>query len=842
MAHMRQPMGGIGMGGFCGVGGAGGSGMSMGQMSGARPHPQMVQQMLMQNLIKQNPALAQNPVAAQHMITQALRQQHLQGQGPPPVGGPPAPPGMAGVTAVPGPLAPQTTSKAAGTPPVPVPAPAPAPGADPVSLPAGECGAHPGPGNSTCSEEAGRPVPELIKQDSGKTGSIDKNEEVKVTDPQGNIVEMQPLQTFTECPFPQALQDEIQKAGFTKPSQIQAYAWPIALQGQDVVGIAATGSGKTIAFLFPAFMHILNHRVGSRDPTLLVLAPTRELAVQIEKEATRFGNSSRILTVCAYGGAPKFEQLSKLRAGCHCLIATPGRLNDFLEGKQVRLDQVCKMVLDEADRMLDMGFEPQIRKILKEVPHKRHTLFFTATWPKEVRKLAEDFLHKPYQVQIGDRNELKANADITQIVKIVQPHEKNTILLQTLQEYKIGGNPEHRSLVFCGTKRMCDQLERDFQRASFRIAAIHGDKDQRQRDDALDKFRSGTVTILVATDVAARGLDIKGVVLVINYDPANNAEDYVHRIGRTGRAGQKGTAVTFLTADQGFKAAGIVEIMDKTSQHVSEELRKLAASAPVGKGKGKGRFRDADGERPGRDERDDHRGGPCGGGAAPGALPAPYGSAGGFGGGFAGTRGVPTSNPFNREENRVSVSPPKRRSRSRRERRRSRSRRGDDRRGSDERLRGDGRGGLEERRSGEDRRDDEDRRSGDDLKGDEVTNVNSSREAQGDRGVEERRIDERRGEERRGDHKREDRRRDDDRRDRRADDRRGDDRRRDDRRGDERRGDDRRRGGDRRADYERRGDDRKGDDRRRRSRSRRQRSRSQKRADMDDGAPLQHAD
>jgi len=494
-------------------------------------------------------------------------------------------------------------------------------------------------------------------------GGIDKKEDVKVQSPEGDLIELKPFQAFSDCPWPQSLQLEIQKAGYSTPSQIQAYTWPLALQGYDVIGVAATGSGKTIAFLFPAFAHIMSNNIGSRDPTLLVLAPTRELAVQIEKEAQRFGTSSQIRTVCTYGGAPKHLQLTQMRSGCHCLIATPGRLNDFLEAKQINLDQIAKMVLDEADRMLDMGFEPQIRKILKEVPRKRHTLFFSATWPKEVRKLAEDFLHKPYKVQIGDRDELKANEDITQVVKIVTGFEKNQALLKTLQEYNIGRNIAERCMVFAGTKRMCDQLERDLQRSNYRACAIHGDKDQRQRDEALDNFRQGRCHIMVATDVAARGLDIKGVVLVINFDPANNTEDYVHRIGRTGRAGQKGTAVTYVTSDQAFKAQGIVEIMDKTNQTVTEDVRRLAASAPP-PGKGKGRFREG-GDREDRD-------GDIGGFGKPGSRGKGKGDIGAFGG----PRGMPSSNPFDRDENRNSSASPPRRKRSRsRSRRGSRSRR-----------------------------------------------------------------------------------------------------------------------------------------------------------------------
>jgi len=438
-------------------------------------------------------------------------------------------------------------------------------------------------------------------------GTPDKagEEVVVILDPKGEAIDLKPFNTFSECPWPGALQQQISAAGFSKPSQIQAYAWPIALQGHDVIGVAKTGSGKTIAFLFPAFMHILNNNIPPKDPILLVLAPTRELACQIEKESQKFGTSSNIKTVCAYGGAPKGDQLRAMRNGIQCLIATPGRLNDFLETKAVNLSNVCKLCLDEADRMLDMGFEPQIRKILKEVPRTRHTMFFTATWPKEVRRLADDFLTNPYQVKVGETDCLKGNQDITQVLKLVDGQSKNSCLMKTLQDHGIGApGGAGLAIVFSGTKRMCDDLERQLQRSGMMCAAIHGDKDQTQRDAALDGLRTGRLKCLVATDVAARGIDIKGVTLVVNYDPAGNPEDYVHRIGRTGRAGMKGTAVSFLTSYDGYKAKGIIEVMQKTNQVVDPEVQKLADNVPADKGdkgKGKGpRYSEGGQGRPGR--------------------------------------------------------------------------------------------------------------------------------------------------------------------------------------------------------------------------------------------------
>jgi len=286
-------------------------------------------------------------------------------------------------------------------------------------------------------------------------------------------------------------------------------------------------------------------------------------------------------------------------------VACPGRLNDFLEGGQVKLDGVRKLVLDEADRMLDMGFEPQIRKILAKVPRKRHTLFFTATWPREVRQLASEILNKPYKVMIGNRDELKGNQDITQQVKIMDPSGKQREIEGLLQKAGLGSRSSAgKALVFCNTKRMCEQLSNSLVRAGLPCTSIHGDKDQMQRDDALNGLKNGRFKVLVATDVAARGLDIKGVGLVVNFDPANNTEDYVHRIGRTGRAGAKGYAVTFLTSSEAFKARGIVEVMQRTDQEIPEQLRDLAGAAggggggrtrgPRGKGgggKGRGRSR-----------------------------------------------------------------------------------------------------------------------------------------------------------------------------------------------------------------------------------------------------------
>jgi len=427
------------------------------------------------------------------------------------------------------------------------------------------------------------------------TGQTAQDDEVQVFGPDEELVEATRFETFDDCrDFPREIREELKNAGFPGPSQIQAWTWPLGLRGKDIIGIAATGSGKTLAFLLPAFVTMIDEGIRpERDgPGLLVMSPTRELAQQTEVEASRFGRCLGFRCVAMYGGAPKGQQLSKYRGGCHTIVACPGRLNDFVDGGQVRLDGVRKLVLDEADRMLDMGFEPQIRKILAKVPRKRHTLFFTATWPREVRKLASEILSRPYKVMIGNRDELKGNQDITQEIRIVDSFQKNRAVEGLLREAGLTSRDSAgKCLIFCNTKRGCEQLSNMLSRGGIMCTSIHGDKDQMQRDDALSGLKNGRYKVLVATDVAARGLDIKGVGLVLNYDPANNTEDYVHRIGRTARAGAKGYAVTLLTSADGHKAAGIVEVMKRTDQEIPAELRDLAGSGGGGGGGGGSRHK-----------------------------------------------------------------------------------------------------------------------------------------------------------------------------------------------------------------------------------------------------------
>ncbi|KAK6160945.1 hypothetical protein DH2020_004326 [Rehmannia glutinosa] len=361
-------------------------------------------------------------------------------------------------------------------------------------------------------------------------------------------------------------------AGFSAPTPIQAQTWPIALQNRDIVAIAKTGSGKTLGYLMPAFIHLKRRRNNPQNgPTVLVLAPTRELATQIQDEAIKFGRSSRVSCTCLYGGAPKGPQLKELDRGADIVVATPGRLNDILEMKRIDFRQVSLLVLDEADRMLDMGFEPQIRKIVNEIPPRRQTLMYTATWPKEVRKIASDLLVNPVQVNIGNVDELAANKSITQYVEVVPEMEKQRRLEQILRSQERGS----KVIIFCSTKKLCDHLARSLGR-NFGAAAIHGDKSQGERDWVLNQFRSGKSPVLVATDVAARGLDIRDIRVVVNYDFPTGVEDYVHRIGRTGRAGATGVSYTFFSEQDWKYAPDLVKLLEGANQVVPPEVRDIA--------------------------------------------------------------------------------------------------------------------------------------------------------------------------------------------------------------------------------------------------------------------------
>ncbi|PIA64339.1 hypothetical protein AQUCO_00100072v1 [Aquilegia coerulea] len=390
-----------------------------------------------------------------------------------------------------------------------------------------------------------------------------------------------PVKEFRDIGFPEYVMEEVLKAGFVEPTPIQAQGWPMALKGRDLIGIAETGSGKTLAYLLPAIVHVNAQPIlaPGDGPIVLVLAPTRELAVQIQQEATKFGASSRIKNTCIYGGVPKGPQVRDLQKGVEIVIATPGRLIDMLESHHTNLRRVTYLVLDEADRMLDMGFEPQMKKIVSQIRPDRQTLYWSATWPKEVELLARQFLYNPYKVVIGSQD-LKANHAIHQHVEIVSENQKYKKLVTLLEDIMDGS----RILIFMDTKKGCDQITRQLRMDGWPALSIHGDKSQAERDWVLSEFKAGKSPIMTATDVAARGLDVKDVKYVINYDFPGSLEDYVHRIGRTGRAGAKGTAYTFFTAANARFAKELIVILEEAGQKVNPELAKM--------GRGQGGFRD----------------------------------------------------------------------------------------------------------------------------------------------------------------------------------------------------------------------------------------------------------
>jgi len=373
--------------------------------------------------------------------------------------------------------------------------------------------------------------------------------------------------------MPEGVMQQVLAAGFTKPTAIQSIGWPTALSGRDMVAVAQTGSGKTLGYLLPGLVHIQAQpplQLGD-GPIALVLAPTRELAMQIHSEVMKFSHATSMRSTAVFGGVSRHGQASDLRRGVEICIATPGRLLDFLEGGQTNLKRVTYLVLDEADRMLDMGFEPQIRKIVSQIRPDRQTLMWSATWPREIQRLARDFCREdPIKVTIG-KEELSLNPNIRQVIEVVSDAEKQGKFMEWMKENAAGGD---KVLVFTETKRGADALCRELQYSQLSAAAIHGDKDQRQRDRTLHEFRSGRTTILVATDVAQRGLDIKDVKCVVNYDVPKTLEDYIHRIGRTGRAGASGTAISF------FPAHAYTPDMIRMARHLSKAIKDVGQKPP----------------------------------------------------------------------------------------------------------------------------------------------------------------------------------------------------------------------------------------------------------------------
>jgi superfamily II DNA/RNA helicase len=344
-----------------------------------------------------------------------------------------------------------------------------------------------------------------------------------------------PKHTFADFTVDQVLAKNLQEAGFLQPTPIQDQAIPVALTGKDVVGIAGTGTGKTAAFLIP----IINKFVKDRRHMAMVLAPTRELAQQIETTFKMLTKGMRLFSVSCVGGAPIFKQIKELQLGVHIVIGTPGRVQDLIERKKIKLEEFNTVVLDEADRMLDMGFVDDMRAILGGMPDSRHTMLFSATFPPEVQKLCRDFVTDPVTISVKTRD-TAASVD-QDVVRYRGAHTKIDLLDEILRR------PEAtKVLIFREMKRHVDELADELHDRGFAVVPLHGDMHNRHRERAVKALASGDAHVLIATDVAARGIDIPDITHVINYDLPQNYETYIHRIGRTGRGSKTGIALTFV--------------------------------------------------------------------------------------------------------------------------------------------------------------------------------------------------------------------------------------------------------------------------------------------------------
>ncbi|MFP4696180.1 DEAD/DEAH box helicase [Thiohalospira sp.] len=347
---------------------------------------------------------------------------------------------------------------------------------------------------------------------------------------------------FSDFAFSDAIQRAISDQGYTEPTPIQEQAIPQALEGRDILASAETGTGKTAAFTLPLLQRLADSQ-SNRRPRALVLVPTRELAAQVADSVRTYGRHLKLRSVEIAGGAAMGPQMKALRDGVDIVVATPGRLEDHLQRGTVDLGGVETLVLDEADRMLDMGFLPAIQRVIAKLPEQRQTLLFSATFAGKIRKLANSLLNNPAEIDIA--RSTPAAASVTQNAYHVDSGQRRALLSHLFGEHDM-----EQVLVFARTKRGADRLAEQLEKDGIASTAIHGDKSQGQRNKALDRFRKRRIRCLVATDVAARGIDIDELPHVVNFDLPDNAEDYVHRIGRTGRGGSEGTAISLVCADQ----------------------------------------------------------------------------------------------------------------------------------------------------------------------------------------------------------------------------------------------------------------------------------------------------
>uniref|UniRef100_A0A8D3E3S6 Probable ATP-dependent RNA helicase DDX46 n=1 Tax=Scophthalmus maximus TaxID=52904 RepID=A0A8D3E3S6_SCOMX len=386
-----------------------------------------------------------------------------------------------------------------------------------------------------------------------------------------------PIKTWVQCGVSMKILNAMKKHGYEKPTPIQAQAIPAIMSGRDLIGIAKTGSGKTIAFLLPMFRHIMDQRPleESEGPISVIMTPTRELALQITKECKKFSKSLGLRVVCVYGGTGISEQIAELKRGAEIIVCTPGRMIDMLganSGRVTNLRRSTYVVLDEADRMFDMGFEPQVMRIVDNVRPDRQTVMFSATFPRAMEALARRILCKPLEILVGGRSVVCS--DVEQHVLVIEEDKKFLKLLEILGHYQEKGSV----IIFVDKQEHADALLKDLMKASYPCMSLHGGIDQYDRDSIINDFKNGACRLMVATSVAARGLDVKQLILVVNYNCPNHYEDYVHRAGRTGRAGNKGYAYTFITEDQVRYAGDIIKALELSGSPVPPELEQLWAS------------------------------------------------------------------------------------------------------------------------------------------------------------------------------------------------------------------------------------------------------------------------
>lgn len=399
--------------------------------------------------------------------------------------------------------------------------------------------------------------------------------------------------SFSELGLSPKVLSAVEAAGYTEPTPIQAQAIPHVLQRRDVLGIAQTGTGKTASFTLPMLTRLEQGRARARMPRTLILEPTRELAAQVEENFNRYGANSKLSVALLIGGLSFGDQDAKLTKGVDVLIATPGRLLDHFERGRLLLTGIEILVIDEADRMLDMGFIPDIERICKLIPQTRQTLFFSATMPPEIQRLVSQFLRDPVKIEVARPSTTSNTITQSLVATGRESFEKRETLRRAIRaetEFK-------NAIVFCNRKRDISTLQRSLQKHGFKAVALHGDMDQRARMAALDSFKNDEAELLVASDVAARGLDIPKVSHVFNFDVPIHAEDYVHRIGRTGRAGRSGTAITIVAPSDKKYLAAIEKVTGQSIPWAGEPISEDAPAEPRSRG---GRGKES---RPARGER-----------------------------------------------------------------------------------------------------------------------------------------------------------------------------------------------------------------------------------------------